>query len=65
MANELFNLTGRVALVSGAAQGLGRAIAIALAEFGADLMLADLNEVGVAKTAETILSHGPRGARAV
>jgi NAD(P)-dependent dehydrogenase (short-subunit alcohol dehydrogenase family) len=60
MASELFNLTGRVALVSGAAQGLGRAMATALAEFGADLMLADLNELGLAHTAETIRSHGRR-----
>jgi NAD(P)-dependent dehydrogenase (short-subunit alcohol dehydrogenase family) len=34
-----FNLTGQVALVSGAARGLGRAIAIALAQAGADVAL--------------------------
>ena len=60
MSHDLFNLTGRVALVSGAAQGLGRAMALALAEFGADLVLADLNEAGIAKTAETIKGLGRR-----
>lgn len=59
---NLFDLTGRVALVSGAAQGLGRAMATALAEHGADLLLVDRNEAGVRATAEAI---GKLGRRAV
>ena len=59
MPSNLFDLTGRVALVSGAAQGLGRAMSLALAEFGADVMLADLNEAGLASTAETLNSKQP------
>jgi 3-oxoacyl-[acyl-carrier protein] reductase len=39
----IMNLDGRVALVTGAAQGIGRAIALALAGDGADLALGDLN----------------------
>jgi NAD(P)-dependent dehydrogenase (short-subunit alcohol dehydrogenase family) len=58
--SNLFDLTGRVALVSGAAQGMGRAMSIALAEAGADLMLADLNTPGVQKTAEHITGLGRR-----
>jgi NAD(P)-dependent dehydrogenase (short-subunit alcohol dehydrogenase family) len=54
MLSRLFDLDGRVALVSGAAQGLGRSMALALAEAGADLLLADRNEVGVRATAERI-----------
>ena len=58
----LFELNGRVALVSGAAQGMGRAIATALAEHGADLMLVDLNTAGVQETADAI---GRLGRKAV
>jgi NAD(P)-dependent dehydrogenase (short-subunit alcohol dehydrogenase family) len=57
---NLFDLTGRVALVTGAAQGLGRAMATALAEYGADLVLADRNEAGVQATAQTLGKLGRR-----
>jgi NAD(P)-dependent dehydrogenase (short-subunit alcohol dehydrogenase family) len=60
MSSKLFDLTGRVALVSGAAQGLGQAMALALAEAGADLMLADRNSAGVEKTAGQIAALGRR-----
>lgn len=57
-----FDLSGRVAVVSGAASGLGKATAIALAEHGADLLLADLNAEGLAATATTIAKLGRRAA---
>jgi NAD(P)-dependent dehydrogenase (short-subunit alcohol dehydrogenase family) len=60
MSSSLFDLTGRVALVSGAAQGMGRAMAIALAEAGADVMLADRNATGLQKTAEHLAELGRR-----
>jgi gluconate 5-dehydrogenase len=60
MFHPLFDLTGRVALVSGAAQNMGRAAAIALAEIGADLLIADINEPGLVDTAETIHRLGRR-----
>ena len=41
MVLELFDLTGRVALVSGAGQNMGRAIALAFAEAGAELLICD------------------------
>jgi NAD(P)-dependent dehydrogenase (short-subunit alcohol dehydrogenase family) len=56
----LFDLTGRVALVSGAASGMGRAMSIGLAEAGADLMLADRNIAGVENTAREIQKLGRR-----
>jgi NAD(P)-dependent dehydrogenase (short-subunit alcohol dehydrogenase family) len=58
MTQSLFDLTGRVALVSGAAQGMGRAMALALAEAGADVMLADINEAGACRTADQIATLG-------
>ena len=60
MIHSLFDLTGRVALVSGAASGLGRAISIGLAEFGADLMLADIDPIGMERVAEHIRGLGQR-----
>lgn len=59
-ANSRFNLHGRVALITGAASGMGRASAIALAEHGADLLLADLNEAGLQETAAKIKALGRR-----
>ena len=52
------NLEGRVALVTGAAQGIGRAIALALAEVGADIAGGDVNLEGMEKTAKEIEALG-------
>ncbi len=58
--SRLFDLSGRVAVVSGAAQGFGRAMSLALAEHGADLLLADRNEDGMAATADAVRGFGCR-----
>lgn len=58
MSTSLFDLTGKVALISGAASGMGRASALALADHGADLLLADLNEAGLHETAELLKPSG-------
>lgn len=63
--SRLFDLTGRVALVSGAAQGLGRAMALALAEHGADVFLVDRNLAGCKQTAETARGFGRRAVAAM
>ena len=51
-------LEGRVAFVTGAAQGIGRAIALALAEDGADLALGDLNLEKLEATAREVEGLG-------
>lgn len=58
MATKLFDLGGKVAIVSGAAQGLGRATALAVAEAGADVMLVDRNLDGANETAQQIAAMG-------
>ena len=51
---DMFDLSGRVALVSGAAGSLGKATSLALAEAGADVVLADIDEAGLQATAAEI-----------
>jgi NAD(P)-dependent dehydrogenase (short-subunit alcohol dehydrogenase family) len=57
---NMFDLSGRVAMVSGAASGMGKAMSIALAEAGADVTLADINEEGAQTTASEIEALGRR-----
>ena len=65
MFHPLFELSGRVALVSGAAPNMGRAAAIALAEAGADLLITDINESGLLDTADEIRQLGRKVVPAV
>jgi gluconate 5-dehydrogenase len=43
MTNKLFDLTGKVALVTGATHGLGMSMAIGLANYGAKIVVNDIN----------------------
>ncbi len=59
-SRELFDLSGRIALVTGAGQGIGRAFALALAEAGADVAVVDLNEKTGNGVVEEIRAIGRR-----
>jgi len=56
------NLEGKVAIVTGAAQGIGRAIAETLARRGADVVVADLDP---GRSQETVAAVGKLGRRAL
>ena len=49
-----FDLTGQTAIVTGAATGIGEAIASRLARAGATVAVADLDAEGAARVAESI-----------
>ena len=57
---KLFSLEGEVAVVTGAGSGIGQAIAIGLAEAGADVALFDLEQqsAGLTETAIQVTGHG-------
>lgn len=52
------DMTGKVALVTGAASGLGKATALKIAEAGGDLLLVDVNADGLAETARGVEALG-------
>ncbi len=55
-------LEGRVAIVTGAGQGIGRAIALNLASKGADVLVADINLEGAGETASEVEKLGRKAA---
>lgn len=60
MLQQLFDLSGRVALVTGASRGLGQYMAKALARAGADIAITSRDQARLAETAEDILDIGRR-----
>lgn len=60
MPDQLFDLTGRIAVVVGAASGLAQAIAIGYARYGADIVTADINDAGLEDTEKQIRETGRR-----
>lgn len=54
------SIHGKVALVTGAGQGIGRGIALRLARDGADIALVDVNDDKIRQVAEEIIALGRR-----
>ena len=56
----MFDLSGKVALITGGAIGLGKAFGEVLAEYGADIAIADIDEATARQTAARIEKMGRR-----
>ena len=56
--SQLFNLSGKTALVTGASRGLGQAIAVALSAAGARVLCASSSAGGADETVKQILDAG-------
>lgn len=55
---DLFRLDGQTAIVTGGAQGLGKTAALFLAEYGANIVIADRNELSAEDSAEELRTLG-------
>jgi 7-alpha-hydroxysteroid dehydrogenase len=60
MVLERFRVDGKVAIVTGAGRGIGAATAVALAEAGADVLLAARTQEQLEQVAEKVRAHGRR-----
>ncbi|MDO5768740.1 MAG: SDR family NAD(P)-dependent oxidoreductase, partial [Psychrobacter sp.] len=58
---ELFDLSGKVAIVTGGANGIGKATALRLAQAGADIVIADLKKEDAEEAVQEIEKFGVKG----
>jgi len=57
-ATNIFNLKGKVSLVTGAGSGLGRIFCEAMAEYGSDVVCSDINKTWAEETARMVAKYG-------
>jgi NAD(P)-dependent dehydrogenase (short-subunit alcohol dehydrogenase family) len=55
---ERFSLTGRTALVTGARSGIGRSVALGLADAGADVVAWGRTEAGMVEVVDAVRARG-------
>ena len=63
MASSLFDLTGKTAVVVGGTSGIGLAMAVGLAEAGADVVASSRRQEQVDEAATMIEGHGRKALR--
>ena len=59
--NELFDLTGKTAIVTGGGNGIGKASCLMLAAFGANVVVSDYKLEAAKKVVEEIINKGGKG----
>ena len=64
MAGLQGDLTGKAAVVTGGGSGIGRALCLALADAGMDVLAADIDRAAAEDTAAMVSAKGTRGAAA-
>lgn len=60
LEKDVFDITGRVAIVTGGSRGLGRACCETLAKYGANVVCVDLNEKALVEADRSIGEYGHR-----
>ena len=58
--DEIFGLSGRLAVVTGGSSGIGRAMAVALGRSGAEIVLVARGEAALSETVAELAGHGVR-----
>ena len=56
----MLSMTGKVVLITGAGSGLGQSHAALLSEYGADIIVQDINSDGADRTAEMVSANGTK-----
>ncbi len=60
--NELIDLTGKTAIVTGGGKGIGQGIAVRLAQAGANVVIADMDDVAAAQVSQELANQGHKTA---